>query len=184
MIDPSPAAASLAGAGALSGYREWPLPPALQARIEAGWTFRAGARALYCVPPDGRIDLVLRARVDSDGRLSQLRAVIAGPGWQPSWVPADAHTLMAGLRFVPGWGGACLGVDPAELRGRVLLGEAAERIVRRCTPGLLRLRTQAQLPEALAAAACTLAARAQPAGGEARAAAAAAVLAAEPGLPV
>lgn len=166
------------------GYHEWPLPVSAEVagRVEALWSFRPPARARYCVPPDGRIDLVLRTELASDGGLRRLRPVVAGPGLQPAWVPAGPDTRLFGLRFVPGWGSACLGVPAQALRDQVWTGPAARECVAARVPALLAAADLATLWPALAAAALRLATGAQPSAAVQRAAAAAAALAAQPGL--
>ncbi len=166
------------------GYHEWPLPASTEvaSRVEALWSFRPPARARYCVPPDGRIDLVLRAEVASDGALRRVRPVVAGPGLRPAWVPAGPDTRLFGLRFVPGWGAACLGLPVATLRDQVWTGARAQALVAARVPALLGATDLAGLWPALAAAARQLAAAARPRAAVQRAAWAAATLAARPGL--
>jgi AraC-like DNA-binding protein len=89
------------------GYRELPPPPELAHVVRCVW-LRSGTGADALVLPDGCVDVVVRAR----------NAEVAGPDTGPVAVPLAPGELVAGVRLVPGAGGAALGVPADELRDR------------------------------------------------------------------
>lgn len=108
-----------------SDYRELALPAPDAQRIESLWASQASADGLHRVLPDGRMDLIVRYRLDRDGRIAGARLVIAGPSTRFADIPVAQGDGFLGVRFAPGWGGACLGVAPARLREKVWLDEQA-----------------------------------------------------------
>lgn len=123
--------------------------PECLGRVEALWAFRSSERAHHKVLPDGRIDLLTRFKLGRNGAISNIRLIIAGPAKRFSTVFADIHTGLLGVRFHPGWGGACLGIDAAALRENVLLGDEAIRSMKGRAEALLRARTIEALRTAL-----------------------------------
>lgn len=111
-----------------SDYRELPSPLDPR-RIEALWTFVASSDGEHLVLPDGRMDLVARHRLDGVGRIAALDLLVAGPSSRAHRVEVAAGDRFLGLRFRAGWGGTCLGTEPASLRDRVLAGAEAEALL-------------------------------------------------------
>lgn len=87
-------------------YREWAPPAALAPAVACLWTHRV-EDAPGSVLPDGCSDLIWRA---GDG------AFVAGPDTGPEEVALPPGSLLVGLRFRPGAGGAALGVPLEHLR--------------------------------------------------------------------
>jgi AraC-like DNA-binding protein len=95
-------------------YREFTPPAQLRGSIACFWT-RRGSGATVRILPDACSDIVWRA---GQG------AVLAGPDTGPSFSQTAPGELIVGARFLPGAGGAALGVPLAELRDqRVPLAE-------------------------------------------------------------
>lgn len=88
----------------MPGYRELSPPPAHRDAIACLWV-RAGDGAATRVLPDACVDLVWSA-----GR----GAWVAGPDTGP--VMVEPHGVLVGARFLPGAGGAALGLPLSELR--------------------------------------------------------------------
>ena len=95
-------------------YREFTPPPQLRDSIACFWT-RRGSGATVRVLPDACSDIVWRPGVG---------AVLAGPDTGPSFSHTKPGELVVGARFLPGAGGAALGLPLDELRDqRVPLAE-------------------------------------------------------------
>lgn len=89
------------------GYRELPPPPALRPAVTCVWANVAPpAGTTTLVLPDGCTDLIWE----------QGRGVhLAGPDTGPWPAPMAPGTILAGVRFAPGQGGAALAVPLSEL---------------------------------------------------------------------
>jgi AraC-like DNA-binding protein len=121
-------------------YREWEPPAALRDSVACLWSHRVGPDP-NPVLPDGCSDLVWVA-----GR----GAHVAGPDTGPSVVAVEPGTLIVGLRFRPGAGGAALGLPLDEVRdqrlelpgldvaGDLSPAAAAEALTRHAADGLDR----------------------------------------------
>jgi len=110
-------------------YHELPAPAPDLARIEALWSFEASSAGEHLVLPDGRMDLIVRFEADADERIGSTTVIVAGPAQTAARVSVHARERFFGIRFRIGWGGACLGVDPARLRDTTLRGADAERLI-------------------------------------------------------
>lgn len=144
-------------------YEELPLGALDPARIEALWRYRPAAGRRQTILPDGRMDLVAHALRDAAGRITAVTLAIAGPADRPGTVAHRTVLWSVGVRFQLGWGGACLGLNPATLVNRVLAGPAAEQVLGPLAPPLLAATETEGLQAALATAAAALARRAGPA---------------------
>jgi hypothetical protein len=91
-----------------AGYREFPPPPALRGSIACLWE-RRGAGGSVRVLPDACTDIVWRQGAG---------ASVAGPDTTAWFSPTGRGELIAGVRFLPGTGGAAFGVPLIELRDR------------------------------------------------------------------
>lgn len=112
-----------------TGYVELPLGALDSTRIEAVWRYDAMADGRQLVLPDGRMDLVVHCTLHPDGSVATVWPVIAGPADQPGFVSTRVATVIFGVRFHMGWGGACLGTAPGALRNRTAYGLEAEQIL-------------------------------------------------------
>lgn len=128
-------------------YTELPMV-GLEARpVEALWSFSTSSSGDHIVLPDGRMDLLVRFRVDECGKVTSLKPAIIGPSQAPARVPVEVGDSFFGLRYRPGWGGVCLGQRPSELRDSGLYGDVAalalgqdmEVLRRASTPDMLRI---------------------------------------------
>ena len=157
-----------------TSYVELPLDALDATRIEAVWRYDAAAQGRQLVLPDGRMDLVVHCALRPDGTVASVWPVIAGPADQPAFVSLRAATVVLGVRFHMGWGGACLGTAPGALRNRTVFGaEAARMLGPSCaTNPLLQARTLRGVEQALRSTARALAARASVAAAQGRALAA------------
>jgi len=154
-------------------YAELPLEALDATRIEAVWRYHAAAGGRQLVLPDGRMDLVVHCALRPDGTVASVWPVIAGPADQPAFVSLRAATVVLGVRFHMGWGGACLGTAAGALRNRTVFGaEAARMLGPRVTRPLLQARTVPGADQALRSTARALAARASVAVAQGRALAA------------
>ncbi len=89
-------------------YRELRPPTQLRSAISCLWLREGEGRAVR-VLPDGCVDLVWRSGVG---------AIVAGPDTK-EWLSAcEPDELLWGVRFLPGAGGAALGLPLSELRDR------------------------------------------------------------------
>jgi AraC-like DNA-binding protein len=92
------------------GYREWAPPAGAAAALACLWVRVAGgAGTTTLVLPDGCVDLIWQR-----GRA----AFVAGPDTGPAPSPLGPGTILFGARFLPGAGGAALGLPLVELRDR------------------------------------------------------------------
>ncbi|WP_257388137.1 AraC family transcriptional regulator [Tahibacter caeni] len=130
-------------------YRELSTSTQDPVPIEALWSFEASSTGEHLVLPDGRMDLIVRFRADAGERVSGTTVLVAGPAQRAARVAVGVGERFFGIRFRPGWGGACLGVDPASLRDMTLRGEAAERLVGADAQRLRAATTVGALREAL-----------------------------------
>jgi AraC-like DNA-binding protein len=95
-------------------YREFAPPAHLRHSIACFWTRRATGGSARIVP-DACSDIVWR---------EGLGTLVAGPDTGPSFAHTPAGRLIVGVRFLPGAGGAALGIPLDELRDqRVPLGD-------------------------------------------------------------
>jgi len=99
-----------------SDYHEHVESTATPPAIEAEWTFTASSDGVHVVLPDGRMDLIVAFRGEDNGPVENLQLLIAGPAQHWTDVPVVRGDRFFGIRFRPGWGGACLGVEAASLR--------------------------------------------------------------------
>jgi len=156
-------------------YTELPLQALDATRVEAVWRYtpRHGA-GRQLVLPDGRMDLAIHCAMHTDGSVASVWPVLAGPADQPTWAALRPGTVVLGVRFRIGWGGACLGVSPARWRNQTLAGPQVLGVVL-AGPGtgplglpasladdLLRATTLAAALSALRSVAGAMAERAQP----------------------
>jgi AraC-like DNA-binding protein len=98
----------------VDGYREWPVPSALQPMVAALWS-AAPRTAPALVAPDNSSDVIVQLYPDG----SVARAVAVGTMSRPIAVPPSTLTAF-GVRFRPGWARGVLGVPAAELRDDVV----------------------------------------------------------------
>ncbi|MBN8741323.1 MAG: hypothetical protein BGP24_15330 [Lysobacterales bacterium 69-70] len=133
----------------VTDYRELPTPAPDLARIEALWSFVASSDGEHLVLPDGRMDLIVRFRAGGDGQVTGTTVLVAGPAQRAARVVVCAQDRFFGVRFRAGWGGACLGVDPASLRDTTLRGAAAEQLIGADAQRLCTAPTGGALREAL-----------------------------------
>ena len=151
-------------------YEELPLGRLDPQRIEALWCYGATAARRQLVLPDGRMDLVAHCTLTPQKHIAAVWLAVAGPADEPARVAAGADRMSFGVRFRIGWGGACLGVEPATLRNRVVVGRDAERLLGAPAQVLLGARSLQELREALVHAAGMIGSRPrQPTVGQARA---------------
>lgn len=153
---------ALHGLLAAAHYQELPSKALDATRVEALWRYASPEPCEQRILPDGRMDLVAHAMCDAEGRLQRVWLAIAGPADRWSRVPVQAGMLSMGVRFRIGWGGICLGVPPASLRNRVLVGAPSLAQLGPLAQGVLAARTPAELQQALEGTAAALVARAEP----------------------
>jgi AraC-like DNA-binding protein len=135
-----------------SDYKELSSPEIDTRRVEALWSFRSSSAGEHLVLPDGRMDLIARYRVRSDGLIHKLKLVIVGPSQRPIWVAVAAGDQFLGIRFRAGWGGASLNIDPGALRDQSLTDKSVDTVLGSATAGLRAARTDIDLRAALLAA--------------------------------
>ncbi len=145
-----------------TSYRELPLHGLNREYVEALWCFKPPKAEVHRVLPDGRMDLVARFEIAEGGAISNVRLVIAGPAQRPADLPTRDGTAMMGVRFRVGWGGACLGIDPASIRDDTLLADDVLTALGPLAHPILRSTTLAALQDALTCVANSLARRAVP----------------------
>lgn len=146
----------------LFNYCEYLTPDFEHDCVEAVWSFRPGKPAKYLVLPDGRVDLLARFHVGHNETVSHIRLIVAGPASRSSLVPATPRTGFLGVRFRPGWGIICLGLDPKMLRDATLLDEQARSALGTLAIPLVQAKNVSELQQVLFNTACTLASRLQP----------------------
>lgn len=139
-------------------YDELPLGTLDPERVEALWRYQHLERRPQLVLPDGRMDLVAHATVRSDGRIDAVSLAIAGPADQPCAMQLRPGVLSLGARFRLGWGGVCLGLEPALARNRVIVGAQAAELLGALAQPLLRCRSVDALQGTLADTAAALSA--------------------------
>lgn len=156
-----------------TSYVELPLGSLDATRIEAVWRYDAVAGGCQLVLPDGRMDLVVHCTLHPDGSVATVWPVIAGPADQPAFVSTRLATVIFGVRFHMGWGGACLGTAPGAMRNRTAYGlEATQILGPLAMRALIEASTVQGVEQALRCAARRLASRAAVAPGQGRALAA------------
>jgi AraC-like DNA-binding protein len=101
------------------------MPPA----IEAEWTFTASSHGTHVVLPDARMDLIAAFRGDDEGPVHGLELMIVGPAQRRTDVPVSAGDRFFGIRFRPGRGGLCLGVDPMALRDAAMFDADVDAVL-------------------------------------------------------
>jgi AraC-like DNA-binding protein len=95
-------------------------------RVESLWSFTASSTGDHLVLPDGRMDLIVRFRLNDREKITESRLAVIGPSQRPTRVLCEQGDRFAGIRFRPGWGGACLRIDPSRLRDSALRGPAVD----------------------------------------------------------
>jgi AraC-like DNA-binding protein len=88
-------------------YREWAPPAALRGAVACLWSRVVDDEPAGAVLPDGCADVIWQRGVG---------AFVAGPDTGPAEVAMAPGTVLVGLRFRPGAGGAALGLPLAEVR--------------------------------------------------------------------
>lgn len=116
--------------------------------VEAEWRFTASSDGVHVVLPDGRMDLIVAFRGDDDRGIEDLQLLIVGPAQRWTDVPVVRGDRFFGIRFRPGCGGACLGVDASALRD----GAIVDRDVDDALGDDARVLRTAATPAALAVA--------------------------------
>jgi AraC-like DNA-binding protein len=117
-------------------YRELAPPQAVRNSVACLWTRVTGGGSIG-VLPDACSDLIWR---------SGHGAFVAGPDTEPNPASSPAGSVFVGVRFLPGAGGAALGVPLAELRNqRVDTSELRPRLSRRLPPDLTPAEALAEL---------------------------------------
>ncbi len=89
-------------------YREFRPPPSLRGSIACLWRRQGDGRSVRIVP-DACVDIVWRPRTG---------AVVAGPDTGPWFSRVEPGEVILGVRFLPGAGGAALGIPLVELLDR------------------------------------------------------------------
>lgn len=145
-----------------TGYFEYPLPSFQYDCVEAVWSFRPHEPAEYMVLPDGRVDLLVRFQIEPGDAVSNIRTIIAGPSRRTCFVPATPYTGFLGVRFRPGWGAACLGLDSRELREATLLDGEVRAALGRLIYPLVQAKEISELQQALLKTVSMLASGIQP----------------------
>lgn len=113
-------------------YVELPLGSLAAASVEAVWRYEPMAAGRQRELPDGRMDLLAHCTVRADGKIGSVWLVIAGPADRPVLVDIRPGSVVLGVRFHIGWGGACLGVHALVTRAKAgpAHGRALEAIER------------------------------------------------------
>ncbi|MFN3438404.1 MAG: helix-turn-helix domain-containing protein [Acidovorax sp.] len=143
-----------------TSYTELPLGTLDAEKIEAVWRYDPTEAHQQLVLPDGRVDLVAHCAMQPGGVVTSVWLVIAGPADRPALVALRPGNVVVGVRFHIGWGGACLGIDPAALRNRTLTGMDVEQALGPWASHLLCADTLLAVESALRAVASALASRA------------------------
>lgn len=147
------------------GYQEFPAYWSPGHVIEADWSYVASEAGLHAVLPDGRIDLLARFRLNADQTVSDLQLAIIGPSTTAFQVPVQTGSAFIGVRFRAGWGGACLGVDPAAICNGKLADAEVDALLCGHATAIRQPQDVAGLHAALRAAANALSTRARSNGG-------------------
>jgi AraC-like DNA-binding protein len=132
-----------------AGYFEYPSPSFPHDCVEAVWSFRPHEPAEYMVLPDGRVDLLVRFQIEPGDAISNIRTIIAGPARRACFVPATPHTGFLGVRFRPGWGAACLGLNPKELCEATLLDDEVRAALGTLAYPLVQAKEVSELQQVL-----------------------------------
>lgn len=134
-VGAGPGAAGSGGVlGWRPGYREWRPPGGLRPSVACLWVSVAPPHAAppTLVLPDGCTDLIW---------LQGRGVFVAGPDTGPAPAVRSPGTVLAGVRFAPGAGGAALGIPLSEIVGqRIDVGDLGTRpgtCLRRAVPGSL-----------------------------------------------
>ncbi|WP_426240376.1 helix-turn-helix domain-containing protein [Pararhizobium sp. DWP1-1-3] len=107
-----------------SRYAERPELTDLNAGIESVWSSLSDRSGEYRVLPDGRCDIILRFQ-GGERPIREVTAVVTGPATGYYDVPIVSGMGFAGVRLRPGSFFKILGLEPASLRDRNLVGDAA-----------------------------------------------------------
>ncbi|CAN7201677.1 helix-turn-helix domain-containing protein [Acidovorax sp. LjRoot74] len=145
----------------IAGYAELPLGTLDAEKIEAVWCYTPLAEGRQLVLPDGRMDLVVHCVVMPQGIAKPVLLVIAGPTQTPTVVALRPQTVILGVRFHIGWGGACLGIAPSAVRNRTVVGSEVERCLGFLAREILVQNTLLGVESALRSVAGALASRAR-----------------------
>ncbi|MET4690262.1 helix-turn-helix transcriptional regulator [Sinorhizobium fredii] len=122
----------------LGRYTELPHLADLNAGIEAVWLSVSSREDTYRVLPDGRCDIILKFTIKRRP-ISELTPIVTGPTTGFYDVPLEPGTGFVGVRLRPGYFQKILGLEPLQLRGGGLVGDAALDLC----PGLKALCTPA-----------------------------------------
>lgn len=145
----------------IAGYAELPLGTLDAEKIEAVWCYTPLVEGRQLVLPDGRMDLVVHCAVMPQGIAKPVLLVIAGPTQTPTVVALRPQTVIFGVRFHIGWGGACLGIAPSAVRNRTVVGSEVERCLGLLAREILVQNTLLGVESALRSVAGALASRAR-----------------------
>lgn len=140
-------------------YAELPLGTLDPEKIEAVWRYRPLAPGRQRVLPDGRMDLVVHCTAGLADEATPILLVIAGPADTPAEVVLRPETVILGVRFRIGWGGACLGIAPSALRNRTMSGRDVDLCLGPLAAEILQQRTGQGVEDALRRVAEALASR-------------------------
>ena len=109
-------------------YREWSGP---SPSVDKLW--RLTVPADICGPtqhrvlPDGCMDLVVHLHRTGSGKFAWGNLQIAGPSTGAALVEVRPGDVFFGVRYLPGWGRRCLGVDPQGLTGQIARASEVDR---------------------------------------------------------
>lgn len=117
--------------------------------IEAQRTFTASSDGVHVVLPDGRMDLIVSFRGNDDQRVEDLQLLIVGPAQRWTDVPVTSGDRFFGIRFQPGRGGACLGVDATALRDGAIVDGGVDDVLGAHAKALRAAATPAELAVAI-----------------------------------
>ncbi len=70
------------------------------------------------------MDLVVRLHRSASGKIEWGELLIAGPSTSADLVLVRSGDVFLGVRYRPGWGGRCLGIDPQTLTGQIVRASA------------------------------------------------------------
>jgi AraC-like DNA-binding protein len=107
-----------------SRYAERPELTDLDAGIESVWSSVSDQAGDYRVLPDGRCDIIVRFPA-GERPIRNLTVTVTGPATGYYDVPVTPGMGFAGIRLRPGYFCRILGREPASLRDRNLVGDAA-----------------------------------------------------------
>ncbi|WP_125903153.1 helix-turn-helix domain-containing protein [Luteibacter rhizovicinus] len=132
-----------------SDYLEHTESSAPLSALEAEWRFTASSDGVHVVLPDGRMDLIVAFRGEDDRPVEDLQLMIVGPAQRWSDVTVMRGDRFFGVRFRPGRGGACLGVEAALLRDAGIVGREVHNVLGSDAEALRSATTPAELAVAL-----------------------------------